>query len=269
MIISSNADLADFCRKAIEHAWCALDTEFTWTRTYFPRLGLIQLGIPGTVVAVDMTAVSDPAPLRALFDAPAVTKVIHAVDQDARIISRELGVTPSPVFDTQVGAGLLGLGEQIGYKALVKHFLDVRIDKTEQFTDWISRPLRPEQIAYALDDVRFLGELYPILASDLEEMGRLEWALEDSSETVARSVDPEPEDNELWLTIRGRGRLDRAGAFILQALTQWREETARVEDCRPRRILPDDLLLRLARGERVGDRDLRGMWRSRASRILP
>ncbi len=267
MVITSNLDLAAFCRELLDRPWCALDTEFTWTRTYLPRLGLIQLGTPDRVAAVDMTRITDPEPLRAVFAAPGLIKVVHALDQDARIISREFGVLPVPSFDTQIGAGLLGLGEQIGYAALIRHFLAIEVDKTEQFTDWVSRPLRPGQIAYALDDVRHLSETYPLMVNALDRLGRLDWVLEDSAEAAMRSAVSDPADAAVLQTVRGRGRLGPAAAYVLDELAQWREDTARREDCRPRRIMPDAVLLRLAGGGRIRDADLSGMWRSQARKV--
>ncbi|NOY82987.1 MAG: hypothetical protein GXP31_18470 [Kiritimatiellaeota bacterium] len=267
MVITSNLDLASFCRELMGRHWCALDTEFTWTRTYLPRLGLIQLGTPDRAVAVDMTRITDPGPLRSVFSAPNLIKVVHALDQDARIISRECGVLPIPILDTQIGAGLLGLGEQIGYAALIRHFLSIEVDKTEQFTDWVSRPLRPEQIAYALDDVRHLAETYPLMVDELERLGRLAWVLEDSAEAAVHSAAPDPVGAALLQTVRGWGRLDPAAAYVLGELAQWREDVARREDCRPRRIIPDAVLLRVAGGRRVRDADLAGMWRSQARKV--
>ena len=57
---------------------------------------------------------------------------------------------------------------KVGYDKLVKSVLDQDIDKTSRFTDWSKRPLSNRQLLYALDDVIYLAQLYPIMRKKLE-----------------------------------------------------------------------------------------------------
>ena len=79
------------------------------------------------------------------------------------------------MVDTQIAAALLGLGDQLGYAALVELLLGVVLDKSHQFTDWNRRPLAAEQLRYALDDVRYLPALWRELATRLDRRGRRPW----------------------------------------------------------------------------------------------
>ena len=70
-----------------------------------------------------------------------VLKVFHAGGQDIEIIFNLTGGTPHPLFDTQIAAMALGLGEQVGYSNLVESLLGTSLDKGARFTDWARRPL--------------------------------------------------------------------------------------------------------------------------------
>ena len=86
--------------------------------------------------------------------------MFHAGSQDLEIFFREFGLAPAPVFDTQLAATLAGFPQQVGYGALVKEVLGVSLDKGDTYTDWAKGPLSGTQIEYALNDVRYLPEIY-------------------------------------------------------------------------------------------------------------
>ncbi|MFX7816629.1 hypothetical protein ABTK28_21995, partial [Acinetobacter baumannii] len=66
----------------------------------------------------------DLAPLISLLvDNEDVLKVFHAGGQDIEIVYNLSGKTPHPLFDTQIAAMALGLGEQVGYSSLVESYL--------------------------------------------------------------------------------------------------------------------------------------------------
>ena len=100
--------------------------------------------------------VARPSPLAAILSDARTTKVFHACTQDLEVILEGMGCACSPVFDTQVGAAFLGMRQQASYGALVEQYEGVHLAKTEALTDWSMRPLDPEQLSYAEDDVRYL-----------------------------------------------------------------------------------------------------------------
>ena len=100
--------------------------------------------------------------------AAAPRKVIHAARQDLEAFYLTTKRVISPVFDTQIAAGCIGLKPQIGYAELVQTLLDVTLPKGQTRTDWSKRPLSPEQLEYAADDVCYLGEIAALLTERLQ-----------------------------------------------------------------------------------------------------
>ncbi|MEJ2632013.1 MAG: ribonuclease D [Acidihalobacter sp.] len=234
------------CERLSGSPWLALDTEFIRERTYRARLCLIQIASPELVACVDPLALPDLEPLRALLTASNTVKVLHAAHQDLEIFHQLYGAVPAPVFDTQIAAALLGLGEQMGYGRLVSEMLGIDLEKGHARTDWAQRPLDPEQIGYAADDVRYLGEIYLQQRERLAALGRVDWLDEDFrrlSNPASYTVDPQTQ----WTRLRGIQHLHGRQLCAAQALAAWREELAQQAD-RPRRwILADEVLLDVAR----------------------
>lgn len=218
-----------------------LDTEFLRERTYRPQLCLLQLATPAEAVCVDPLALGELGALAQLLAAPALLKVMHASRQDLEVLLPVAGLT-RPVFDTQVAASLTGLPAQVGYADAVRRLLGKELAKSHTRTDWSRRPLSPEQIAYALDDVRYLLPLASQLQERLQRLGRLEWLGEELAalEDVG-TLTLEPED--AWQRLKGLRDLDPGRERLARALAAWRERCALKHD-RPRGWILDDAVLR-------------------------
>ncbi len=238
--------LRAFVEAVSASAWLAVDTEFLRERTYFPRLCLIQVAGAEHAACIDPLAIEDLSPLRKLLLDPAVTKVFHAARQDLEIFLRLWGELPAPLFDTQPAAALLGIGDQIGYGALVKAVLGVELPKDHSRTDWSKRPLERAQRRYALDDVIHLGRAYTRMREKLQELGRLEW-LESEFRSLTDPATYALEPMEMWKRVKGRQHLKGVRLAALQQLAAWREEEALARDLPRRWVLKDDVLLELAR----------------------
>jgi ribonuclease D len=221
-----------------------LDTEFVRTNTFYHRLGLVQVADAGGCWLVDPLSVGDLSPLAEVLAGPGL-KVLHSASEDIEVFHRALGVLPTPLFDTQIAAALAGLGSSLSYQKLVLEVLGLEISKDETRTDWTARPLSPAQLAYAAADVVHLVPLQERLSARLAELGRLEWALEDS----AQQLDPgrfDEDPNRAYLKIKGAGRLDRRPLAALQRLAAWREGEARRRDLPRSFVVKEELLLALA-----------------------
>ena len=99
--LTTTAELAEFCRDAAQHPYVTVDTEFLRERTYYSKLCLVQLAMPGaddsTAVLVDPLASGmSLEPLYNLMRDEAVVKVFHAARQDLEIFFVEGGVIPKP-----------------------------------------------------------------------------------------------------------------------------------------------------------------------------
>jgi ribonuclease D len=223
----------------------ALDTEFMRERTYFSQLCLVQIATDADCFLIDPLAGLDLGALHALLADPSKLKILHAARQDLEVLSLAAGTIPAPVFDTQVAAALLGYAPQVGYAELVARQLGHSLDKAQTRTDWSRRPLTPEQLAYAADDVHHLLTLHTELAAALQAKGRAEWALE---ETAAYSNPAlyRTEPAEAWRRLKGIARLNPAEQAAARALAEWRERRA-LESDKPRGwILTDEGLMALA-----------------------
>ena len=178
--ITTTDDLAAFCEAAKSQPYVTIDTEFLRERTYWSKLCLIQMALPGKngdAVLVDPIEGDEMSmePLYDLFRHKATVKVFHAARQDLEIFFVEGNVFPEPLFDTQVAAMVCGFGEQVGYETLVKKIAKENLDKTSRFTDWSRRPLTTAQAEYALADVTHLRVIYEWLAAQLAKNGRTKW----------------------------------------------------------------------------------------------
>lgn len=238
--------LAAACERWRAGRELALDTEFVFERTYLPRLGLIQVAAGGEVALVDPLAISDLSPLGRLLADPEVTKLVHAAGQDAAVLARATGAVAAPLFDTQAAAAMAGLGASLSYAALVESLLGVALGKHETRTDWLRRPLRPEQLRYAAEDVFFLPAAAALLRARLAELGRLEWAAEESAAAAAPGLEPvEPE--LAWRRLRGIERLAPRARRVARELAAWREREAARRDLARPFLMRDETLLALAR----------------------
>jgi ribonuclease D len=171
--------------------------------------------------------------------------VMHAGRQDVAIMRRTLDTEVRNIFDTQVAAGFLGFGNQEGYESLVRKVLKVKLKGSEGFTRWDKRPLTPQQLEYAADDARLLLALGEELERRLEELGRLEWAREESRSL--EEVSDERDAQRSYERLPRLGRLNESARGVALELAEWREDEARGADRAPGSVLPDQALIELAR----------------------
>ena len=246
LYIDTPASLDAFCQQLGTAAWIALDTEFLREKTYYPKLCLLQIATPETVACIDPLALEDLSPLLAIIYDEGITKVMHSGRQDMEIFFHIHGRPPSPVFDTQIAALLLGYADQIGYANLVKEMLGIELDKLHTRADWSVRPLSADQLQYAADDVVYLADIYQKIMAQLAAMGRLAWLAEDFERLASPDLYGNPPELA-WLKVKGGNRLKGASLSALQALAKWREATAQRKDRPKGWILRDDALVDIAR----------------------
>ncbi len=248
-IITTTDALAALCREAASEPFVTLDTEFLRERTYYAKLCLVQMALPGK--GPERAWIIDPLaeglsldPLLELMRNEAVVKVFHAARQDLEIFFIDGGVIPAPLFDTQIAAMVCGFGEQVGYETLVKKIAKAPLDKTSRFTDWSQRPLSEAQLRYALDDVTHLRQIYEHLKKDIEKSGRAGWVAEEMGVlTSPETYITHPED--AWQKIRTRGQSGRFMALVRE-LARFREDYAQTRNVPRSRVYKDDALLELA-----------------------
>jgi len=247
--ITTTDALAAFCSRAANAPYVTVDTEFLRERTYYSKLCLIQMAIPGEADedAVLIDPLSDGLSLDSMYDLfrnEAVVKVFHAARQDLEIFYTEGGVIPKPLFDTQVAAMVCGFGEQVGYETLVRKIVHQQVDKTSRFTDWSRRPLTDAQKTYALADVTHLRGVYESLAKQLKKSGRQQW-VEEELQVLTTPETYVVKPSEAWKRVKTRSNSRRFLA-IVRELARFREGYAQSRNVPRTRVYKDDAMLELA-----------------------
>ena len=257
--ITTTDALAEYCTEARTHPYVTVDTEFLRERTYYSKLCLVQLAMPGTddsnAVLVDPLANGlSLEPLYELFRDTSVVKVFHAARQDLEIFYVDAQVFPEPLFDTQVAAMVCGFGEQVGYETLVRKIAKQPLDKTSRFTDWSRRPLTDAQKTYAVADVTHLRQIYEFLAGKLADSGRAHWVAEELQ--ILLSPDTyiiNPED--AWKRVKTRTNSSKFLA-VVKELAAFRESHAQSRNVPRNRVFKDDALVELASNKPKSYEDL-------------
>src|SRR3954451_22048607 len=245
-LITDSDSLKSLCERLRRSSFVAVDTEFMRENTYWPDLCLVQVGNQEEAAAIDPKAEGlDLTPLLDLLVANEdVLKVFHAGGQDVEIIYNLTGKTPHPIFDTQIAAMALGLGEQVGYSNLVESLIGKTLDKGARFTDWARRPLDKRQIDYAIGDVTHLATLFPKMLERLRRTGRGAW-LDEEMERLADPSNYEQDPNEAWKRVRISSRKPEV-LGRLKAAAGWREQEARSKNLPRGRIMKDETLADVA-----------------------
>ncbi|MCR8826663.1 ribonuclease D [Pseudosulfitobacter koreensis] len=247
--LTTTEELAAYCEEAAKHPYVTVDTEFLRERTYYSKLCLVQLAMPGTddsgaVLLDPLVEGLSMEPLYELFRDPSVVKVFHAARQDLEIFFVDAGVFPVPLFDTQVAAMVCGFGEQVGYETLVRKIAKAPLDKTSRFTDWSRRPLTDAQKTYALADVTHLRQIYEFLAARLEETGRSAWVEEELKILLSPDTYTVAPD-QAWKRVKTRTNSARF-LGIVRELAAFREVYAQERNIPRNRVYKDDALVELA-----------------------
>ena len=239
-LIDNSDALTSLLSENRHHPLVAVDTEFRRRDTFFPQVALLQLYWGETAYLIDPLQLNDLSALQHFLTDAAQTKLIHSASEDLEVFSHWLGVLPTPLFDTQRAAALVGLGAGLSYRALVAHFFDIDLPKDETQSDWLQRPLSDAQAEYAAQDVTYLHPMGAQLQARAIEQGRLDWVLEEGARLKPGGKPPISKFKTAY-------RLPPEQQRVLTALVSWREQEAHDRD-RPRSwILNDKIVMAAAR----------------------
>lgn len=205
---------------------CAIDTEADSLHRYRESLCLIQFAAAGEPFLIDPLAIDDLTPLWDYLSTATVW--MHGADYDMTMIKRECAKLPPVVFDTQIGARLLG-ARRFGLGDLVLSYFNIELCKTSQKADWGKRPLSDKMVEYALNDVRYLLEMGDKITAELKERGRYEWFVESCEAARDKVLQRDDSHEENW-RIQGAGKLEPFGLACLRALWHWRDAEAKAWD---------------------------------------
>jgi ribonuclease D len=242
----------------------AVDVERASGFRYSQRAYLIQaFRRDAGVFLFDPSTIDDFSPLQAAIGD--VQWVFHAASQDLPSL-RERGLEPPEIFDTELGARLLG-HERVGLGAVVEETLGITLAKAHSAADWSTRPLPASWLEYAALDVEHLVDVRDKLAAELDEQDKTEFARQEFQAVLERL--PKPPREDPWRRLSGlhtvRGRRSLA---VARSLWQAREDLAREQDVAPGRLVPDRALVAAVLADPASKQALAGVkeFNGRASR---
>lgn len=241
----------------------AVDTELVWERTFYPALGVVQLGVSreGCYLLDAVALEGQLAPLGDLLADAGTVKILHDAVQDLTILQKASSgpgtrVKATNIFDTRIAAGFVGLASTISLRDLLLDLVGIELDKTETRTDWLQRPLAQTQVGYAEDDVRYLVDAHDELLRRARERDVTEWLQQEMETLNDPALYEERDPREEFRRVKGYGKMRGLDLATLRELTVWREAAARELD-RPRgRVASDKLLLFLAQRQPTNLGDL-------------
>jgi ribonuclease D len=220
-----------------------VDTEFHAERRYVAALMLVQVSVPdGRAWVFDARAIA-LAPLAEVLAER--DWVVHGGRADVALLQAHYGVVPRALWDVQVLAGLLGHGFPRRLEDLVDEVLGEQPPPGATLTDWSKRPLSARQLTYAAYDAEVVHRLADALRNKATPE-RLRWWREASAEVVSEALRP-PDPNAAWLRLEIAPLLGDRTRARLHAMCAWREQVARERDQPPGSIVPNGVLLDVAR----------------------
>ncbi len=247
-MITTTKDLSRACQEASAAGAVGIDTEFVWSRTYYPTLGVVQMGYPDKKSAlIDALAIEDWAPFAKLMADTKTVKILHDAQQDLTILKRACGASPKNIFDTQRCAGFVGLSATISLRDLLKSMMKIRLEKTETQSDWLARPLTDAQLVYAANDVAHSTELMERIFEKADASERREWILNEMEYYEQESLYEESDPDIEMPRVRGSGALTHQQRNVLRSLGAWREHSARRRNLPRNFILSDDAIVSLTK----------------------
>ena len=235
-------------RRVARQSIVAVDTEADSLHSYFDKVCLIQISIPGEDLIIDPLRNLDLSAFGAVLANERITKVLHGGDYDLRILNRDFQFTTANLIDTMICAQLLGY-EAIGLAALLERYFAITVDKAHQRADWAMRPLPRVMLEYAATDTRHLAALSQKMREELIAVGRWDWAQEEFARLATIRFTGKEEDGEGFRRLKGISSFDRRSLGIARSLYDWRDGMARAADRPPFKIFGNDLIVEVARAK--------------------
>lgn len=245
IIVEDDDTLAAICKDLRSEAIIGVDTESDSMHHYQEKVCLIQVSDAHRDYILDPQRLGDLKPFGEVLADRGVVKVFHGADYDIVCLKRDYDFAINNVFDTMIAAQYLGL-PRVGLADLCREYFSADMDKKYQTHDWSQRPLLPEHLEYARGDTHYLIALREVLSRKLQRKDRLEIVAEECEILTQREWRGRVPDEEGWQQIKGANQLDDAGKRVLRALWRLRDGEARKMDRPPYKVIPNDLMLRIA-----------------------
>jgi ribonuclease D len=256
-LVETPRDLAQAARVIGAAKTIAIDTEYDSFRYFRDKLCLLQIQTGPETWLIDPLAGLDLSCLGEVLNDPGILKVLHAGDNDIRILKRDYAFAFRNVFDTYLAASLLG-HKQLGLGKLVESYLGISLEKKMQRSRWDLRPLRGEQLDYAALDTAHLADLHARLDRELLDKGLEKEARRQFVGLTAVVWRPKSLDRIGHRRLPGYATLSPGQREKARRLYRWRFEKGQEIDRAPFMILADSQLVALSRLEEVSGKALTG-----------
>ena len=256
--VKESKQLKKLCKQFNNAKHLTIDTEFIREKTYWPKLCLIQIYDGKEKVIIDPLEKNlDLDPFFKILNDKKIIKIFHAGRQDIEIFYNLTKKIPKNIFDTQIAAMVCGFGDSIGYDTLVSQILKKKIDKTSRFTNWSNRPLSKKQIDYAISDVTYLFDIYPIIRDQIVKNNRENWLKEELAILTSKSTyDLNPDDSWKRLKIKS---LNKNSVGILVQLSKWREKKAQERNLPRGNIIRDEVIYEVCSSQPKNEGDFNNL----------
>ncbi|MEQ9116460.1 MAG: hypothetical protein RLN62_06665 [Rickettsiales bacterium] len=244
-LVQTHKEFSSIIKDLTKYKVIALDTEFLRDKTYYPEFCLLQIATENKAYAIDpLSSEIDISLLKGVLEDSGIVKVIHSCKQDVEILEKSVGTMPQNIFDTQIAAAFCGISDMISYEVLCNRILNVAIDKTQRITDWSMRPLRENQIKYAINDVIYLIEIYKKLLAKLDRESKKSWALE----YMKNFSDPDffkLDKDQVWQRLT-MPQIPFKAKHLYKVIAVWREEKAMISNKPRRKFLSDRNMINIS-----------------------
>ena len=224
----------------------SIDTEYDSFRYFKEKLCLIQIHADVTTYVFDPLHDLDLSFLGKYFGNQNIVKILHAADNDIRLLKRDYKFDFKNIFDTHRAAFLLGF-KQLSLEKMIAHFVGVELKKNKkiQRSRWDNRPLTEEQLEYAVQDVIYLPALYEKQAAELSMKNLQSAAMKDFAKIAATTWQEKRFNRHGHKNIKGCDGLDHESRELFKKLYVWRFQRAKDENRAIFMFLPDKTLLEL------------------------
>ncbi len=246
-LIENTKEVDAFFKRATNEDVIAVDVESAAFYRYYAKVNLIQIATRKEAAIMDPQAITDFSPFQEFASKSKCMWLFHGGDFDISMLAKDLQIFIPRMFDTRKAAELIGMNE-LGLRALTEKYLGFTLDKHLQRCDWSKRPLTKAMIEYGLLDAVCLIPVYDCLLHEVNELGRLEWVMEecDAIASQAREVHEQAPDPYAF-HIKGSSYLSLRSLAVLREVWSLREEIAATIDRAPFMLLSNQALLEIAR----------------------
>ena len=243
LFISSEEDLAKNINDIFSSNIIAIDTEFDWRDTYFPKLSLIQICNCKKTYLIDFLCLEKKTDLIRKFKEQDRIFIFHSVRSDTTVLYSNMNIKLQNVFDIQIAEKIISGNGIENYGSIVKKYMNLSLSKKETLSNWLKRPLTEEQINYAANDVNFLIEIYRKQKKILKKKNLFQKAIFQSKEQASLG------NKEIYFSRLNKTKMNKQE----KKLFMWREKIASKKNIPISHIFKDKDIKPIIKNIKIGD----------------